>query len=229
MRHRLSLPISHERASRNIHMVEQMAQGLLSSLPRVVEIEDLIQLGLIGLVESDHQYEGPRGGFRKYARSRVRASMLQGLPAGVYGSRRLRRTIRHLDERSQRLEQLLGRPPRAAESAIASGLTLEAYQTVLSERYLLRVDLGRAPSHLDRDMLQAAASDPMHTALELSEVRSLRKAIRNLSSRERRMLRMHYGAGIKMKAIGALFDVTESRVSQILSHALAHLRMTCLT
>jgi RNA polymerase sigma factor for flagellar operon FliA len=225
-RHRMTAPLAspRERAWRYMHVVHEVARNLKSGLPRFVEIEDLIQLGFIGLLEANLQYVGPSVGFPKYARSRVRASMLQDISAADTGSRRLRRIMRHVDECSRELEQSLGRTPSAVEYAAASGLTLESYQSILSEKYVLRRGLKTVLSRT-RHFRAAPGADPLQAALISSEVKSLRKAFLRLSSRERRMLKLHYGEGIKLKAIGTSFEVTESRVSQILSQALVRLRV----
>ncbi len=213
---------SPEWAEQYLYLVKDIAQGV--RLPHCVEIEDLTQWGSVGLLEAAQQYEGPEKEFPKFARSWIRASMLQEEPAATVASPRHQRILRHIKQRSRELEQSLGRPARPVEHAVASGLTLEAYQTLLSERYAIRAQLSGADSNQGRALREAAAGDPLQAALQRCATRSLKRACRKLSGRERRMLKMHYGEGLKLKTIGLSFDVSESRVCQILGRALALLR-----
>jgi RNA polymerase sigma factor for flagellar operon FliA len=207
-----------------MNLLEGIAQGLLSGAPNFVEIEDLMQRGVIGLLEADQLYEGPNEGFPEYAVPRVRASMLQEIPAVQIGSRQLQRIMRRLDERSSEIEQSLGRAPRHIEYAAGSGLTLDAYQKVICEWHMLRASLGKASSRQFRGLRAAAAADPLQAALDLTDLKALQSAFRQLPTRDRRMIKMHYGAGLTLKAIGASFGICESRVSQILSRAMAQMR-----
>lgn len=213
-----------ERARRCMPIVEPIARRLHRLLPRSVEIEDLIQFGFVGLLEADRRYRGPGESFQRYARSRIRAAMLGAIPAAEAAPRLLKRSTRHLEKRSQTLEQTLGRRPKAHELAAANGLSLEAYQQVVSERHVRLTAPADAALHRVRESLEQHAGDPFQVVLGRSQDQCLRQALLGLGVRKQSMLSMHYGADIKLKVIAVLFGITESRVSQILSHAVAELR-----
>jgi DNA-directed RNA polymerase specialized sigma subunit len=154
---------SATRTLRYWYLVGEIAQNLLAQRPRMVEIEDIYQLGFLGLLEADQQYEGPAEGFSKYAHARIRAAMLTDVPDGDMGSRRLQRMVRQMHKSSQWLEQSLGRAPKPIEFANASGLTLKAYQDVVRESHVLRKRPGKPAMKRSRIFARGHSQTPCNS------------------------------------------------------------------
>jgi RNA polymerase sigma factor for flagellar operon FliA len=220
----LPAPAEADRALRWLPLVEPMARQLMGRGDCSMDFDDLVQFGCVGLLEAARKFTGPREGFESYAKAGIRAAMLNGVRAANLKPRRLRRIERRLGGRAQKLEQCLGRAPTARELANANGLTSEAYHQVMHERYVrqpMRVD---AALRKRRRAEPACACDPLQEILDSCAEDCLRTGVEALADRERIMLRLHFDENVKLKAIGARFGVSESRVSQILRRAAEKLR-----
>ena len=204
-----------------------MAHRLKCRLPSAVEYDDMLQFGLLGLLQAAQRYRGARGPFRNYAVPRIRGAMLDGLRAADSAPRGLRRGIRHLRESISKLEQTLARSPTGREIAAEMRLTLAQYHRLVREQEThATVSLhygedGVAESRCDRtNRCIAAAARALRSA-------AVSKALAGLPERERNMLRLRLDENLELRQIAAMSGVTESRVCQLLGDAVARLR-SCL-
>lgn len=208
-------------------LVRYVAQRIVSRLPSTVEICDLINDGIVGLIEAIDRFEPSRGiRFSSFAESRVRGAILDALRDRDAASRSLRRKIRALDSASARVEQRLGRAPGDDDVAVEMGVSREDVARVRRDRESAR----RAPIDLRMSETSATAGlysdapDPFESASSAELVGRLAGLIADLPPRERLILGLYYEEGLTMKEIGQSLSVTESRVCQIHTrtvHALA--------
>jgi RNA polymerase sigma factor for flagellar operon FliA len=193
-------------------------------LPGVVDRDDLVQLGLLGLLQAAQRYDGPRERFRYFARLRIRGAMIDGVRETDSGPRRLRRSARHLRQCICRLEQALARTPTGREIAAEMQLTLAQYHRLVQEQDAhVPVDLHSA-EHEELRYDSAAQADPFYSLLERCNRRRLRAAVSALPARERKMLKLRLNGSVELRRIAVLFGVTESRVCQLLRDAAARVR-----
>lgn len=206
-------------------LVRRVARQLKCRLPSLVEYDDLLQFGMLGLLQAAQRYRGARGCFRNYALSRIRGAMLDGLRATDSAPRRLRRDIRHLQQSVSKLEQTLARSPTSREIAAEMRLTLAQYHCLVYEQELhVSVDLQFAENTASLRHDAIAQSDALQPLLERCAQRRLLKALADLPERERNMLQLRLNEGLELRHIAALSGVTESRVCQLLGDAVARLR-----
>lgn len=206
-------------------LVRRMARIMKRRLPGVVDRDDLVQLGLLGLVQAAQHYNGPPEGFRYFARPRIRGAMIDGLRETDSAPRRLRRSIRHLRRCVCRLEQALARAPTGREIAEEMQLTLAQYHRLVQEQDAHEpVDLYSDEHQEVPCQPSAAQADPLYLLVERCNRRRLLAALCELPERERRMLKLRLNRGLELRRIAMLFGVTESRVCQLLRETVARVR-----
>ncbi|MEL0615428.1 RNA polymerase sigma factor FliA [Cobetia marina] len=213
-------------------LVRRIALQLQVRLPASVDLEDLIQAGMLGLCECVGRYEQGHGAsFATYASRRIRGAMLDELRSRDWLPRSVRRAGRELESVIQQLEQSLGYPPEETQIASAMGLALEDYRRllldtnngmVMSLDEMLDED-GAAPGGISTPYVEPFALP--HEALEEADTRrALTEAIERLPEREKLLMALYYQENLNLKEIGAVLDVTESRVSQLHSQAVRRLQ-----
>lgn len=213
-----------------VPLVKRLAYHLLVKLPASVQVEDLIQNGMLGLLDALGKFEEGMGAqFETYAVQRIRGAMLDGLRDNDWMPRGIRREMRRVEAMLQQLEHQQGRPPTEKELAAALGMALTDYQRLLQEArghqliYLEDLGDGDGDDYADRN-LAANVPDPL-AALEDAEMRSaLVQAIGALPEREKLMMALYYEQDLNLREIGEVMGVTESRVCQLHSQAIARLR-----
>jgi RNA polymerase sigma factor for flagellar operon FliA len=222
---------SQQQVVTHMPMVRQIAQGLLKGLPASVQADDLIQDGVLGLMDAIIRSSKDTTGrqFEKYVAQRVRGAMLDGLRATDGGTRRVRREMRRVEVAIQKLGHQLGRAPGEVEVSAELAMPLAMYQQLLQEAdgyFLIYLDdLGGddvAGDYLD----QCASSelDPLVVLQRAAFRTALGGALDALPDRERTVMTLYYGEDRGMREIGDLLGVTEGRVSQIHAQAIARLR-----
>jgi RNA polymerase sigma factor for flagellar operon FliA len=220
-------------------MVRRIALQMLAKLPASVELDDLIQAGMIGLLDASTRYQDNRGAqFETFASQRIRGAMLDELRANDWGSRGLRQSARKVEAAIQALEHRLGRAPTEGEIAKELKTTLEAYQGLLQEIQgcqLLYVEdfsqdgEGDSP-FLDRHASEArgerggVGDDPLAQLMESGFRHQLVAAIAELPERDRLLLNLYYEEELNLREIGAILEVSQSRVCQLHSQAISRLR-----
>ena len=215
-------------------LVKRIAYHLMARLPSSVQVDDLIQNGMIGLLDAINRFEAGMGAqFETYAAQRVRGAMLDGLRENDWLPRSLRRDFRRIEVAIAQLEQEYGRAPSEQELASAMGLALPEYQKMLQDarghQLLSFEDLVEAG---DDDYLERHLSDDSHEPLQLLEERSLKQMLVNgieaLPEREKLMMALYYEQDLNLREVGEVMGVTESRVCQLHSQAVARLRTRIL-
>lgn len=212
-------------------MVRRMAYHLLSRLPASVEVDDLIQVGMMGLVEAIDRCEPAQGVFEGFASQRIRGAMLDQLRDNDWMSRDARRNLKTIDRTIGRLQQQLCRTPADSEVARAMDLDLPTYQRVLGRVHshqMVHLDDVEGCSEEDDTSLDAGLRDAGADPLSMLEEQRLRMAlvdaIQQLPEREQQVMTCYYVKDMKLKDIARQLGVSESRVSQMHSHAVSVLR-----
>jgi len=216
--------------SKYVPLVKRIAFHLMAKLPASVEIDDLVQNGMIGLLDAMSRYEEGLGAqFETYAVQRIRGAMLDGLRDNDWLPRGARRDMRRVEAAIQKLEHRNGRQPSEGELAAALDLSLADYQKLLLEArghqlvYLEDLTDGQGDDFLERHG-PTPAPDPL-ALLEQADTRhALVAAIESLPEREKMMMALYYEQDLNLREIGEVLGVTESRVCQLHSQAIARLR-----
>lgn len=213
-------------------LVRRLAHQMIAKLPANVELDDLIQVGLIGLTDALSRFDAAQGvQFETFATQRIRGAMLDELRGGDWMSRGTRRQQRSIESAVHKLEQRLGRAPQESEIAAEMGMSLGEYQDLLSKvrgtQLVFLEDMSGDEGdedYLDRHVADAA-SNPMALLQDHRMREALVAAIKNLPEREQFVMSMYYEHDMNLKEIAAVLKVTESRVCQLHSQAIARLRV----
>ena len=213
-------------------LVRRLAHQMIAKLPANVQIDDLIQVGMIGLHDAMSRFDAAQGvQFETFATQRIRGAMLDDLRSGDWMSRGDRKQQRQIEAAVHKLEQQYGRAPAESEIAKEMGLSLGDYQEVLTKVrgtqlvYLedMTGDDGDQ-SFLDRHVADAS-SDPLAMLNDQRMREALVDAIKLLPEREQYVMSMYYEHDMNLKEIAAVLGVTESRVCQLHSQSIARLRV----
>jgi RNA polymerase sigma factor for flagellar operon FliA len=214
-----------------VPLVRRLAHHMIAKLPANVELDDLIQVGMIGLSEALTRYEAAQGvQFKTFATQRIRGAMIDELREGDWMSRGSRKSQKDIERAVQRVEQRLGRSAKESEIAAELGMALDEYQELLNKvrgtQLVYLEDMGGdedAEGFLDRHTGDTEA-DPLNL-LRNERLRSaLVEAIKSLPEREQYIMSMYYEKDLNLKEIAAVLGVTESRVCQLHSQSVARLR-----
>jgi RNA polymerase sigma factor for flagellar operon FliA len=212
-------------------LVRRIAHQMIAKLPANVELDDMIQAGMIGLMDAVNRFEEAQGTqFEVYAASRIRGSMLDELRAGDWLPRSARKSQRTIENAIHRLEQKLKRAPAEAEIAREMDLPVAEYPEMLNEARGAQLvyfdDLGGAGD--DEDYLERHVADTGGDPSEILGDKRFRgalvEAIEHLPEREKLLMSMYYEQDMNLREIGAVMGVTESRVCQLHSQAVSRLR-----
>jgi len=212
-------------------LVKRIAHHMMASLPPSVEIDDVIQSGMMGLLDAARRYQTTEGAqFETYAVQRIRGAMLDGLRQCDWLPRGVRRSLRQAEAMISKLEQREGRPPTEAELAKALGMSLGDYQHLLQEaRGYQIVSYEDFAADEDDSFLERHATGHDGDPLEMLEERSLRESlvagIDALPEREKTVMGLYYEQELNLREIGEVLGVSESRVCQIHTQAIARLRV----
>jgi len=212
-------------------LVRRLAHQMIAKLPANVELDDLIQVGMIGLHDALGRFDAAQGvQFETFATQRIRGAMLDELRSGDWMSRGDRKQQRQIEAAVHRLEQQFGRAPAEGEIAKEMGLSLADYQDLLTKvRGTQLVHLEDMSGddgdddYLDRHVVDAAA-DPLAMLNDRRMREALVEAIKLLPEREQYVMSMYYEHDMNLKEIAAVLKVTESRVCQLHSQSIARLR-----
>jgi RNA polymerase sigma factor for flagellar operon FliA len=213
-------------------LVRRLAHHMMAKLPANVQVDDLIQVGLIGLSDALSRYEAGQGAqFETFATQRIRGAMLDELRENDWMSRGSRKSQKDIEQALHRLEHRLGRTPLESEIATEMGMSLSDYQSLLGKvrgtQLVYLEDMGRGQddddSFLDRHMADSDA-DPLNLLGDQRLRESLVAAIKLLPEREQLIMSMYYEQDMNLKEIALVMNVTESRVCQLHSQSIARLR-----
>lgn len=211
-------------------LVKRIAYHLMTRLPASVQVDDLIQAGLIGLLDAAEHYDGSQGAqFETYAVQRIRGAMLDELRHADWLPRTVRKNLRQIEAAMSKLEQALGRPPTESELAQELNVSLADYQQMLLDArghqlvYYEDLQDSEGADFLERHHA-TDADNPLRILEDQGFRQMLVEAIKSLPERERQMMAMYYEQDLNLREIGEVLGVSESRVCQLHTQAVARLR-----
>ena len=210
-------------------LVKRIAHHLMARLPSSVQVDDLIQAGMIGLLEASRKYEASRGAsFETYAGIRIRGAMMDEVRKGDWVPRSVHRNARRISGAIKSIEDREGRDASDEEIAQELGMSLEEYFGCLSDSVsgkLFSLDELSETGDAVLDRIDDASGDePDDSVLKQKFKQDLVDALAALPERERLVLSLYYEEELNLKEIGAVLSVSESRISQIHSQAALRLR-----
>jgi RNA polymerase sigma factor FliA len=211
-------------------LVRRLGLQLVAKMPASVDLDDLIQAGMIGLLDAASRYKEDQGAqFETYASQRIRGAMLDELRANDWLPRSMRKTSREVESAVHKVEQHLGRSASETEIAEYLNMPLDEYQAMLQDLHgsqlIYYEDFDRSADDepfLDRYCVDR--SDPLSALMDGSLRSALVDAIDKLPDREKLLMSLYYERGLNLREIGAVMEVSESRVCQLHSQAVARLR-----
>ena len=213
-------------------LVRRAAARMIGGLPANVELDDLVQAGMLGLLDAVQRFEPGHGAqFETFAMQRVRGAMLDELRGTDWVPRSVRKGQREIAAAVHTLEQALRRAPSDAEIAAHLRMSLDDYHALLSDvrgAQLLYMDdyaLEDGETHfLDRHVTAEARAEPSAQLADRRFREALVRAIEDLPEREQFVMGMYYEHDMNLREIAAVLGVTESRVCQLHSQSVARLR-----
>ena len=212
--------------------VKYIARRIHEHLPQHVPFDDLVHAGIIGLIDALNKFDSEKNvKFASYAKFRIRGAILDSLREMDWSPRDLRRKSRQIDMVMQKLQTELGRSASEAEMAAAMGMSLNEFGELLNELHGLEVTSLQMESNADgqeTDLAQnvpgPADEDPFTLCMQGERRERLYEAMGRLPEREQQVLMLYYQQELTMREVGELMGVGESRVSQIHTLAVKHLR-----
>jgi RNA polymerase sigma factor for flagellar operon FliA len=207
-------------------LVKRIAHHLMARLPDSVQVDDLLQAGMIGLLEAAAKYDGAMGAtFETYAGIRIRGAMLDEVRRGDWIPRSVHRNARAISEATRRVEASTGREALGTEIAGAMGLELDEFHAMLADARGARLFSLEELTDADPDAIATLAESEVEgTHIENAFRHQLVAAIASLPEREKLVLSLYYDEELNLKEIGAVLGVSESRICQILGAATTRLR-----
>ena len=209
-------------------LVKRIAYHLISRLPSCVQVEDLIQSGMIGLLEAAKNYDASQGAsFETYAGIRIRGSMLDEIRKGDWTPRSLHRKVREITQAMRQIETEKGRDARDSEVADRLNMSLDEYHMILQDASSHQiVSFEDVPSRDAAvvDGFSAKITGPLESLQEENIKDVLAKVIASLPEREKLVMSLYYDEELNLRETGEVLGVSESRVCQIHSQALIRLK-----
>ncbi|GGO67469.1 RNA polymerase sigma factor FliA [Bowmanella pacifica] len=209
-------------------LVKRIAHHLMARLPASVLVDDLIQAGMIGLLEAAKNFDGSKGAsFETFAGIRIRGAMLDEIRKGDWTPRSVHKNSRAIAEAIQAVERETGGDARDADVAAKLQVSLDDYHQMLNEVNAGRLvgieDLGVTEDVISTEQTRGTDA-PFDDLLQGSFQKALAHAITTLPEREAIVLSLYYDEELNLREIGEVLEVSESRVSQIHSQAMLRLR-----
>jgi len=205
--------------SLHLPLVKRIANHLAAKLPPHIEVDDLIQVGLIGLLKAKDDYQSDSGAsFSTYATIRIRGAMMDELRTRDWLPRSVQKSLGRVATALDHAEQRHGRAPVDSEVASELGISLVEYHELLSE-----ISFARLTPIEDVETVKGNM-EPDHEVSELLRATALSDAIKELPEKEQLMMSLYYVDNMNLKEIGLVLEVSESRVSQIHGKAIARLK-----
>lgn len=217
-----------ELVEKHAPLVKRIAHHLMARLPASVLVDDLIQAGMIGLLEASRNFDGSKGAsFETFAGIRIRGAMLDEIRKGDWTPRSVHKNGRAISEAITEVERETGADAKDVDVAKKMQVSLDDYHQMLSEVNAGKIigieDLGVTEDVLTTDK-NTGENSPLDDLLEGSFQKALATAITTLPEREAIVLSLYYDEELNLREIGEVLDVSESRVSQIHSQAMLRLK-----
>lgn len=213
---------------RHADLVKRIAYHLAGRLPPQVEVDDLMQAGMMGLLEAAQNYTSGRGAsFETYAGIRIRGAMLDALRKLDWAPRSVHRKARAAAAALREVEARRGAEATDADVAAQMGVSMQEYHRVVQDSLgcqLLHLNDSEDGEDSPLDRIRDGGPDPQAELLDDSMRTAVVQAIEGLPERERLVLSLYYEQELNLKEIGAVLHVTESRVCQLHGQALVRLK-----
>ena len=212
-------------------LVKRIAQHMITRMPANVQLDDLLQAGMIGLLEATQKYDPSQGAsFDTYAGIRIRGSMIDEVRKGDWVPRSVHRNARLINDAMAKVEVREGRDATSSEVAEEMGIHIDEYYAMSQDALCGR--LFSVEESIDDDELHGSDSlfekpdfHPPHHQVHRDHLKqAMVRAINTLPERERLVLSLYYDEELNLKEIGQVLGVSESRVSQMHSQAALRLR-----
>src|SRR5215203_2738096 len=220
----------HNRVEAGLPFVEALARRMAATMPHSIDLGDLVQDGVIGLIDAAHRFDDSRGiKFETFAERRIRGAMIDALRKDAW-PRGVRRVRRELEAAREKLRASLGHEPSLADLAKAVGSDEKRLgKTIVRINTIESTSPFSSAENVDEAQLPAvlvpAEPERPDMQYERDEVKNrVRNAIATLPAREQRVIALYYYNEVTMKDIGAELGVNESRVSQLHARAIRRLR-----
>jgi len=208
---------------RHAELVKRIAYHLAGRLPASVEVDDLIQAGMLGLLEAASNYSEGRGAsFETYAGIRIRGAMLDGLRKLDWAPRSVHRKARAVAKAIREIESEYGREARDVEVADRMGMKLSEYHRIVEDS--AGCQISSLTTEEGEMTLTDSNADPFRDVVDEDFRAALTEAIAGLPERERLVMSLYYDDELNLKEIGAALRVSESRICQIHGQALVRLQ-----
>lgn len=208
-------------------LVKRIAHHLISKLPSNVQLDDLIQAGMIGLIEAARKFDGSKGAsFATYAGIRVRGSMLDEVRKGDWTPRSVHRNNRMIAKAIRAVENAKGRGARVQEIADQLGISVEEYYSFMHDNNGTRMfafeDLSISEPIFSN--VHVSMSNPIDGVQQADFTANLSAELEKLPDREKLVVALYYDEELNLREVGQILGVSESRVSQIHSQAMMRLQ-----
>ena len=209
----------------HLGLVRKIALHLVSTVGHVASVDDLMQSGMVGLIEAAGRYDSShQTTFEQFARHRIHGAMIDMVRQGDWRPRRTREETQKLNRTMTELEKTLGRQPHDREVATALGLPLEKYQNMLASTHAARLvsfdealESGEEPAENDDE-------EPAASIFHHCEQGALADALKELPERTQQLFNLYYVQEMNMKEIGLVFEISEARVCQLHGQGLKKLK-----
>jgi RNA polymerase sigma factor FliA len=210
-------------------LVKRIAHHLLNRLPDSVQADDLIQAGMLGLLEAIKHYDASHGAsFETYAGIRIRGSMLDEVRRSDWTPRSVHKKSRMVSDAIRAIENKTGSEARDVDIAGYLGIAIDEYNHILQDSISCRVfsieELAQTEDHYSGDQPQNMEEEPLDGLARDGFQRALANAIMGLPERERLVISLYYDDELNLREIGEVLNISESRVSQISTQAVLRLR-----
>lgn len=219
----------NELVERYADLVKRIAHHMMGRMPSNVAVDDLIQAGMIGLIDASKKFDQSKGAsFETYAGIRIRGAMIDELRKGEWAPRSVHRNARAIQDAIKIVENRTGRDANDRDVAAELGIELDEYYSMLQDSMatkLFSIDEMVAPDdHIEKDAIDLDRENPYEGLQKDALRQQLANAITELPEREQLVLSLYYDEELNLKEIGEVLGVSESRVSQLHSQAAQRLR-----
>jgi RNA polymerase sigma factor for flagellar operon FliA len=216
---------SNDSLMEHIGLVKRVAIHLKSRLPNYMELDELIQVGTIGLIEAAKSFDDQKGvEFEVFARTRIRGAILDQVRKLSYLPRSAIVNIRDHNEATAVLSSELGREPTQTELADFMGKDLDSFHKERTHAHRFQTVSLESQLPESIDLPANEFNEPETTLADSQMMEALTESIESLPEREKTIISLYYVEELNLKEIGAVLEVSESRVSQVLSATIKQLR-----
>ena len=212
---------------RHASLVKRIAYHLLNRLPPTVQIDDLIQAGMVGLLEAASNFDADMGAsFETFAGIRIRGSMIDEIRRSDWTPRSVHRKFRSVSEAIRKIENETGEDAKDADVALALGISLGDYHQILIDSSSSRIySIDTMEENTQDAAIPSSSEITPEEALGQGEYRQqLTESIRQLPEKEQLVMSLYYDDELNFREIGEILDVTESRICQLHGQALLRVK-----